>query len=98
MSPAGQGTPPSTLVLPLELPLGGGAASPKLPPVEPPPLLLLPLLPPLLLLVPPLLPLLPVPPLPELAKPLPVRVPPHAGMLAAPKIKPEPTTAATKSE
>jgi hypothetical protein len=88
--------------LPLELLLGGGPPSPKLPLVEPtplpplelPPLLLLVpllLLPLLLLLVPLLLPL-------PLLKPLPLVLPPHAGMAAAPRSKPEPTTAATKSE
>jgi hypothetical protein len=92
--------PPSPVVPPLELPLdGGGAASPKLPLVEPP-LLLLPLeLPPLLLLLLLLLPLL-LPPLPLalFPNPLPPLEAPHAGIKAAAKTKVEPTRADTKNE
>jgi hypothetical protein len=87
--------PPSPVVAPLELLLGGGGPpSPKLPLVEPPVLLLVEL--------PPLLPLLLLPPLALplalLPKPLPPLLPPHAGIEAAPKSKPEPTSAATRNE
>jgi hypothetical protein len=96
ISPGGHAIPPSPLVvLPLELLLGGRAASPKLPLVELPVLLPVELLPPLLplLLLPPL-----ELPLALLLKPLAFCLPPHAGIEAAPKSKVEPTSAATRNE